>query len=165
MVFPKALKSPSGQASLSKARHDSVSSRQGNPCYINTNCYVLRSRESGSFNLLQTPACVCTFLFTVGPVRRRPVNSSGSAKWPSAPHSCTAFPRPSGYKPAQIKPESFHDQGNVRGRWELEQRARPGNCCQLWYVDAKDGRRLESCPVSSGLRASTPSRGTPKALA
>lgn len=89
-------------------------------------------------------------------MRRRPVNSSGSAKWPSSPHSCTAFPRPSGYRPAQIKPESFHDQGNVRGRWELEQRARPGNCCQLWYVDAKDGRRLESCPVSSGLRASTP---------
>lgn len=47
MVFPKALESPSGQASLSKARYDSVSSRQGNPCYINTNCYVLRSRESG----------------------------------------------------------------------------------------------------------------------
>lgn len=54
IVFPKALESPSGQASLSKARRNSVSSRQGNPCYINTNCYVLRSRESSSFNRLQT---------------------------------------------------------------------------------------------------------------
>lgn len=51
----------------------------------------------------------------------------------------------------KVFPSKEHSLGNVRGRWELEQRARPGNCCQLWYVDTGDGRRLESCSMSSGL--------------
>lgn len=97
-------------------------------------------------------------------MERRPVNRSRrAAKWPGALH--TAAPRspdPQVTSKPRLNQRDFmteeHGLGNVRGRWELERRARPGNCCQLWYVSAKDGRRLESCPGSPGLGVHTQER-------
>lgn len=147
------LKGTPAQVWLGRELHKSGRSRQGRDSCRNTNRYVLGFRESGGwFSFAAKPACVCTFLFTVG-ARRRLVNNSRSVKEPGTPCSWSAFPdypRPPGYMQAQIKPRMFsRPRSMVYGMWrERKLSEKPGwdivASCARWEPGMEMGPQKEA---------------------